>query len=317
MTGPGELRIGTRGSALALWQANWVRDALIRLHPGLAVRLEVIKTTGDAFLDSPLSRIGDKGVFTREIEQALLDGAIDVAVHSLKDLPTELPAGLGLGAVTEREDARDVFIPHPNGRHRRLADLDRGSVIATGSLRRRAQLLAMGRGFTVVDLRGNLNTRLRKLEESSWAGIILAKAGVARLGWDDRIGEILEPEVMLPAVGQGALAIEIRDGDVRIRNVIAPLDHLPTRQATTAERALLHRLEGGCQVPLGAMARLTPDGPNSLVLSGLVAALEGERIVRGTESGPPDQGERIGTVLAERLLADGADSILSSIRTGA
>ncbi len=319
MTAPGTLRIGTRGSALALWQARWVRDELQRRHPGLAIDLQVIKTTGDKILDSPLSKIGDKGLFTREIEQALLRGEIDLAVHSLKDLPTELPAGLALGAVTEREDVRDVFLPHPRAGHRALAGLPPGSVIATGSLRRRAQLLAMGRGFRVVDIRGNLNTRMRRLEESDWAGMILARAGVVRLGWEGKIGETIDPGVMLPAVGQGALGIEIRHDDARTREWIAVLEHVPTRQAATAERALLHRLEGGCQVPLGTMARLegADGGKSRLVLDGIVATLDGDRVVRGTASGAPEDAERIGISLAEQLLSGGADEILRQIRAGA
>jgi len=318
MSASGVLRIGTRGSALAIWQARWVRDALQRQHPDLAIQLEIIKTTGDKILDSPLSLIGDKGLFTREIEQALLRKDIDLAVHSLKDLPTELPAGLVLGAVTEREDVRDVFIPHPRARHRRLADLEAGSVLATGSLRRRAQLLAMGRSFSVVDIRGNLNTRMRRLEESTWAGMILARAGVVRLGWEEKVGETIDPNVMLPAVGQGALGIEIRGDDARTREQIAVLEHVPTRQATTAERALLHRLEGGCQVPLGTLARFEDgDGKRGrLVLDGLVATLEGDRVVRGSASGSPGDAEHIGTNLAEQLLSDGADEILRHIRAG-
>jgi hydroxymethylbilane synthase len=318
MNGPGELRIGTRGSALALWQARWVEEALRRRHPGLAIRLDVIKTTGDRILDSPLSAIGDKGLFTREIEHALLRNDIDLAVHSLKDLPTELPAGLALGAVTEREDVRDVFIPHPGSTRRRLQDLPPGSVLATGSLRRRAQLLAMGRGFQVVDLRGNLNTRMRRLEESDWAGIILARAGVVRLGWEEKIGETIDPRVMLPAVGQGALGIEIRDNDIRTRGLVASLDHEPTRQAAAAERALLHRLEGGCQVPLGTIARLEGAGAENqrLVLEAVVATLDGAQVVRGEVAGTPGEAERLGIRLAEQLLAGGADAILRQIRGG-
>lgn len=318
MSASGTLRIGTRGSALALWQARWVRDALQRRYPALTIELRIIKTTGDRILDAPLSKIGDKGLFTREIEQALLRGDVDLAVHSLKDLPTQLPAGLALGAVTEREDVRDVFIPHPRSPRRRLADLPPGSVIATGSLRRRAQLLAMGRGFAVVDLRGNLNTRMRRLEESNWSGMILARAGVVRLGWEERIGETIDPGVMLPAVGQGALGIEIRSGDAQTRELIAALEHVPTRQATTAERALLHRLEGGCQVPLGTLARLDGgDGAKAtLVLHGVVATLEGDRVVSGSASGAPEDAELIGTNLAEQLLSGGADEILRQIRKG-
>lgn len=319
MTSGRTLRIGTRGSALALWQARWVKGELQRRHAGLATELVIIKTTGDRILDSPLSKIGDKGLFTREIEQALLRGDIDLAVHSLKDLPTQVPAGLALGAVTEREDVRDVFIPHPRSSRRRLAGLPPGSVIATGSLRRRAQLLAMEKGFSVVDLRGNLNTRMRRLEESDWAGMILARAGVVRLGWEEKIGEIIEPDVMLPAVGQGALGIEIRSDDARTRELITVLEHGPTRQAVTAERALLHRLEGGCQVPLGTMSWLerAAGGRETLTLEGIVASLEGDRVVRGKESGAPEDAERIGTNLAERLLSAGADEILREIRRGA
>ena len=234
---PDPLRIGSRGSDLALWQARWVQGELARLHPGLGVEIEIIRTTGDRILDSPLSAIGDKGLFTKEIETALLDGRVDLAVHSLKDLPTRLPDGLALGAVCEREDVRDAFIPHPRNPERTLGRQPTGASVATGSLRRKCQLLALRPDLRIVDIRGNLNTRMRKLEESDWAGMMLAAAGVKRLGWEKSVGEVLDPLVILPAVGQGALGIEIRGTDVRTRSLVAPLHHAPTGSAALAGTA--------------------------------------------------------------------------------
>jgi len=313
---PRILRIGTRGSELALWQARWVEAELTEAYPDLTISIDVIKTTGDRILESPLWGIGDPGIFTREIEQSLLRRDIDIAVHSLKDLPTELPAALTIGAVTAREDVRDVFIPHLNNGRRRLMEQAEGASIATGSLRRRCQLMAMGRRFEVAEVRGNLNTRMRKLAESEWAGMILAHAGILRLGWEDRIGEVLPVSVLLPAVGQGALAVEIRSGDERVASLVQSLDDEPTRRATWAERALLRRLQGGCQIPVGAYGRIEYDarGHAVLVLDALVGSLDGQRIVRGSLSGDPVDAEGVGVRLAESLLRDGAEEILREIR---
>jgi hydroxymethylbilane synthase len=308
------LIVGSRGSDLALWQAHWVQDELRRLHPGLEVTIAVIKTTGDRVLDSPLSKIGDKGLFTREIEQALLDRNIDLAVHSLKDLPTGLPEGLMIGSICEREDVRDVFIPHPSNPAKRLLDQAQGATIATGSLRRKCQLLSARPDFSIVDIRGNLNTRLRKLDESHWAGMILARAGVTRLGWEQRIGETIDPAVILPAVGQGALGIETRERDGRVLDFISALNHEPTAQAARAERALLRELEGGCQVPIGTFGRIES---GVLRLDAMVGSLDGRTTVRGKIEGPPGEGEVLGTQLATILRAEGADEILQEIREAA
>ncbi len=304
--------IGSRGSDLALWQAHWVRDALRRVHQGVDVSITIIKTTGDRILDSPLSKIGDKGLFTKEIEQALLEGTIDLAVHSLKDLPTELPAGLMIGSICEREDVRDVFIPHPSNRIKTVLDQPRGASIATGSLRRKCQLLSARPDLTIMDVRGNLNTRLRKLDDSQWAGLILARAGVVRLGWEDRIGETIDPTIILPAVGQGALGIEVREHDNRVRELVAALHHVPTAHAALAERALLRELEGGCQVPIGTYGRIES---GTLRLDGMVGSLDGKITVRGNIEGPPEDGEVLGTRLATILRSEGADEILQGIRS--
>ena len=315
MTHHEPIRIGSRGSDLALWQARWVQRTLQERQHGLATTVEIIKTTGDRILDAPLASIGDKGLFTREIERALLEGRIDLAVHSLKDLPTALPEGCELGAVTEREDVRDVFVPHPGNPLRTLGAQPAGAVIATGSLRRKCQLLHLRPDLATAEIRGNLNTRMKRLEQSAWAGMILARAGVVRLGWDSIIGETLEPDLMLPAVGQGALGIEIRSGDERIRNLVAHLDHLPTRQETTAERALLRRLEGGCQIPIGTYATIRQGGL-ILSLKAMVGSLDGKRIVRGGVEGDPANAAAVGEELARALLAAGAGKILEEIRRG-
>lgn len=307
------LRIGTRGSDLALWQARWVEQQLGVIHPFLAITTVIIKTKGDKILDSPLSKIGDKGLFTREIENALLEDEVDLAIHSLKDLPTALPAGLRIGAISLREDVRDVFLPHPSNPARTLGQQAKGARIATGSLRRKCQLLNFRPDFSVVDIRGNLRTRINKLDESDWAGMILAKAGVLRLGWESRIGETIPIEMMLPAVGQGALGVEIRDGDTRVADLVAPLNHRETELTTSAERSLLRTLEGGCQVPIGTFSRILK---NKLVLTALVGELDGSAIVRGEREGTPDAAVEIGKELAEELLRRGADRILKSIRSG-
>jgi hydroxymethylbilane synthase len=309
------VRIGTRGSELALWQARWIHRTLAAKRPDLQITIDIIKTKGDKILDAPLARIGDKGLFTREIEHALLDRSIDLAVHSLKDLPTELPPGLFLGAISEREDVRDVFIPHPRNPIRTLRDQQRGAVIATGSLRRRCQLLHLRPDMSVSDIRGNLNTRMKKLEASSWAGMILARAGVVRLGWEEVIGETIAAEAILPAVGQGALGVEIRENDDRIQSIVSVLNHRPTAQATATERALLRVLEGGCQVPIGTFGRIVEGVSPTLRLDAMVGSLDGRTIVRGAIHGDPENAVHLGEQLAEQLLRAGADKILDAIRS--
>lgn len=313
------VRIGSRGSELALWQARWVQRELARRFKNPDITVTIIKTKGDNILDSPLSSIGDKGLFTKEIEVALLSGEIDLAVHSLKDLPTELPAGLTIGAVCKREDIRDVFIAHPDNSLKTLLDQPDGAKIATGSLRRKSQLLHLRPDVEVIDIRGNLNTRMKKLEESDWSGMILARAGVVRLGWENRIGETIEPDVILPAVGQGALGIEIRDGDARIAGMVAQLADTPTLQATLAERSLLRRLQGGCQVPIGTYGRIESrdNGTPALYLDAIVGSIDGRTMVKGRIHGSPDDAESLGQRLADTLLDGGADNILRSIRTSA
>jgi len=291
--------IGSRGSQLALWQARHISSCLQNM--GVETRLEIIKTTGDKITDVPLAQVGGKGLFTKEIEEALLAGSIDLAVHSLKDMPTALPHGLTLAAIPEREDPRDALIGKP------LAELGPGSKVGTSSLRRAAQLHALGSGFAIENLRGNVDTRLRKLDEGHYDAIVLAAAGLRRLGWAERIRELLDPEVMCPAAGQGALAIETRDDGGAARQVAGRLDHAATNAAVTAERALLATLEGGCQVPIGAYAHF--EG-SALHLIAIVASPDGARIIRDQASGTDPVA--LGRELGERLLASGAREILGS-----
>ncbi len=296
------LTIASRGSQLALWQARWVSAQLTAL--GHECRIEIIKTTGDKIADVPLAPLmnqaGTKGLFTKEIEEALLDGRADVAVHSLKDLPTELPEGLLLAAVPEREDPRDAVVG------KRLADLPRGAKVGTSSLRRAAQLRKLRPDLVVEPVRGNLDTRLRKLDEGQYDAILLAAAGLKRLGWDNRIAEILPPEVMCSAVGQGALAIETRAAGPG-REACAALDHPATHAAITAERAVLAALGGGCQVPIGAHA-VVCDGV--LSIQGIVASPDGAQLIRAESEGPVAEAESIGRALGEELLNRGARSIM-------
>ena len=303
--------IGSRASELALWQSEHVAAQLRQLHPSVTVEIKKIKTTGDIILDSPLSKIGDKGLFTKELDRALLDGEIDLAVHSLKDVPTQLNHGLILGAVSEREDIRDVFVAHPKKKYSSLNDVPNGGTIATGSLRRRCQLLQHRPDLTIVEIRGNLKTRKEKLEQSNWDGMLLAKAGVTRLGWSSIIAEVFAPAFILPAVGQGALGIEIREQDAELQKLIALLDHTETRQATAGERALLRHLEGGCQIPIGTYGRIEN---GIFLLDAMVGSLDGKRIVKGSVSGTPEESEKLGTALAEELLSKGAKEILEEIR---
>lgn len=290
--------IGSRGSQLALWQARQVAARLEQL--GEQTRIEIVKTTGDKIADVPLAQAGGKGLFTKEIEEALLAGVIDLAVHSLKDVPAELPAGLALAAFPEREDPRDALIG------RTLAELRPGDKVGTGSLRRAAQLHALKRGLAIETLRGNVDTRLRKLDEGQYDAIVLAAAGLRRLGWESRITELLDPSVMCPAPGQGALAIETRD-DGAAQQVARKLDHAETRAAVTAERELLAVLEGGCQVPIGAYAHL--EG-SSIHLRAMVASPDGQRMVRDGLCG--QESIALGRELGRRLLAAGAREILAS-----
>ncbi len=309
-----QIVIGSRGSPLALWQAEWVKRKLQEYYPRLTVALEIIKTTGDRILDSPLSTIGDKGLFTKEIEHALLEGTIDLAVHSLKDVPTALPAGLTLGAITKREDVRDVFISHPKKSNRSFRELPQGAIIATGSLRRKCQIRNMRPDLTIVDIRGNLNTRFAKLDASDWDGMILARAGVLRLGWERRISEILPVDVILPAVGQGALGIEIREDDNDILRYITKLSHAATTRSTLGERAFLRKLEGGCQVPIGTFGRVDK---GVFKLDALIGSLDGRAVVRGSIQGSPEESERLGRELAETMFVGGGEKILAQIRTTA
>lgn len=301
-----ELVIGSRGSRLALWQAEWVKARLEKRNPGLKVRIEIIKTTGDKVLDSPLSRIGGKGVFVKEIENALLAKKIDLAVHSLKDVPTEVPRELALGAITKREDCRDCVVGD-----KKLADLPKGAVIGTSSLRRRAQLMAFRHDLRFIDLRGNLDTRIRKMDEGACDAMVLARAGLKRLGFEKRIAQVLPYRIMLPAVGQGALAVEARKKDSKTLGLIRFLDHAGTRIGTTAERALLRELEGGCQVPIGALGRVRG---TRIVLEGLIASLDGERVIRGRMEGEASKAESLGKRLARTLLKAGGDDILREVR---
>lgn len=311
MTQQMKLTIGTRSSQLALWQSNWVKSELEKKYPKLQIGLIEIKTTGDKILDSPLSKIGDKGLFTKEIEHALLEHKIDAAVHSLKDLPTTLPQGLTIGVVTKREDVHDVFISHPKKSYKHFEDIPHGATIATGSLRRKCQLLNWRSDLNIIELRGNLNTRITKLTESDWDGMILAYAGVYRLGMQKFITEILPVEKMLPAVGQGALAIENRDNDEQVLQYIKHLTHVPTTIATRGERALLHHLEGGCQIPIGAYGRIEE---NQFVLDVMIGSLDGKQIVRGKIHGPIERTEDLSIQLAQTLLDSGGKEILEQIR---
>lgn len=305
--------IGTRASKLALWQADWVKSELQRLNPGLEVELNKIKTTGDKILDVPLAKVGGKGLFVKEIEEALLSGEADLAVHSMKDVPTDFPAGLYLAVICEREDPRDAFIAKAEGRGFRydgFKDLPQAATLGTSSLRRSCQLLSLRPDLKIVQLRGNLETRFRKLDERQFDAMILAAAGVKRLGWAARITEIINPEISLPAIGQGAIGIECRTDDDFIRKLIAPLNHEESATCVRAERALLKKLEGGCQVPIAAHAIISA---GKLIMDSLVGSVSGDRIIRDHAEGLPEDAEKIGTKLGESLLSKGADKILAEV----
>lgn len=296
------ITIGSRGSQLALWQANWVKSRLEEL--GAACRIEIIKTTGDRIQDVPLAKVGSKGLFTKEIEEALLEGSVDVAVHSLKDMPADLPDGLTLRAIPAREDVRDALIG------RKLADLGPGSKVGTSSLRRAAQLRAARPDLEIESIRGNLDTRLRKLDEGQYDAIVLAAAGLRRLGWADRIAELISIETVCPAVGQGALAVETRDDAGEGATLAGKLEHLPSRHAVTAERALLRAMGGGCQVPIGGYAEIDGD---LLKLRAVVISPDGATAVKGERLGPASEADSIGSALAAELLDRGARAILDRV----
>lgn len=298
------LRLGSRGSALALAQSNHVKNRLESLFPDLRVDVQIVKTTGDRLADASLSSIGGKGVFTKELEEALLSKTVDLAVHSLKDLPTELPAGLAVGAILEREDPRDCMVARFG---EQLMELPRGSVIGTSSLRRQAQIRAIKKGVRLVDLRGNLDTRLAKVAAGDYSAVVVAYAGVRRLGRADEVTEVLSPDVILPAPGQGFVAIETRAEDPETLKWVAALNHLPGQQAATAERGFLSALGGGCRVPIAAYAR---EEAGQLILDGRVTSVDGNRDVKGREAGRPQDAEKIGLALARRLLEEGALEIL-------
>jgi hydroxymethylbilane synthase len=301
------IRIGTRGSMLALQQSGMIKAALEKLWPGLAVELEIIKTTGDKITDVPLAQVGGKGLFVKEIEDALLDGAVDLAVHSLKDMPAELPGGLVIGVTPEREDPRDVLIIRDGAA---LADLPAGSVAGTSSLRRAAQMKKIRPDIEVRSLRGNLDTRIRKLREGQYDVILLAAAGLHRMGWKDRITAYLDPSEFVPAIGQGALAIEARAADEAALKLLSPLNHPDTAVAVEAERSLLKELEGGCQVPIGGHARVSA---NTIELTGLVASLDGLEVFRITRTGSRESARELGVRVARELLGAGARRILESV----
>jgi hydroxymethylbilane synthase len=302
------LRIGTRGSALALWQAHHVAARIAALPGAPPTEIVEIHTQGDHVLDVPLSQVEGKAFFTKEIEEALLAGRVDLAVHSLKDLPTELPTGLALGAVLEREDPRDVLLTRDGSR---FEDLPPGAVVGTSSLRRRALLARWRPDVELSELRGNVGTRVRKLDEGHYDAIVLAAAGVKRLGLEERISEYLPVDRVPPAVAQGAVAVEVRDGDARVLAVVGRLNDAATRAAAEAERALLNTLEGGCQVPVGALAAIEE---GKLALRATICSLDGARSVSGRRAGPVADAAAIGRALANDLLGEGGDAILAAIR---
>ncbi len=301
------LVLGTRASKLALQQSEWFQEQVQAIAPDVTVTLTRIQTSGDKIVDVPLAKIGGKGLFVKEIEEALLSGEIDFAVHSMKDVPTQLPDGLEILCVPPREDSRDALISRMGCL---FHDLPVGARVGSSSLRRQSQFLHARPDLRIEMLRGNLDTRLKKLKEGQFDAIILAAAGLRRLGWTEEITEYLDPHLCLPAIGQGALGIEGRSNDQFVRSILTRLTHPPTQVAVTAERALLHRLEGGCQVPIAAYATLTND---QLHLEGLVASVDGKTVIRDAVQGTRAEAQVLGTRLAERLLARGADKILGEI----
>jgi hydroxymethylbilane synthase len=305
---PSRVVIGTRGSRLALWQANWVKEEIEHRYPEVPVSLKIIKTTGDKILDVPLARVGGKGLFVKEIEEALFRKEIDLAVHSMKDVPAELPEGLILAAYTRREDPRDAFVGRQPGL--KLADLQEAAVVGTSSLRRQAHLGRFHPHLQTVSIRGNLETRIRKINEMHLDGVILAAAGLKRMGLSAKVTEYLPVDRFIPAVGQGVLGIEVRKDDEVTRRVVEELNDPTARRAVLAERGFLMTLEGGCQVPIAAHAAVEGE---TLVLRGMVASLDGKTVVEDERVGPAGEAKSIGIALAETLLARGAEEILKEV----
>lgn len=301
------IRIATRKSALALWQAEYVKAQLLSFHPEIRVELVPMSTQGDKILDTPLAKIGGKGLFVKELETAILEGRADIAVHSMKDVPVEFPTGLMLHTICQREDPRDAFV---SNQFASLAELPAGAVVGTSSLRRQCQLKALRPDLQIRDLRGNVNTRLAKLDSGEFAAIILAAAGLIRLGFEQRIADFLPVTTSLPANGQGAVGIECRSDDEQVKALLAPLEHRATRICVLAERAMNRQLQGGCQVPIGAFAELSAD---DVWLRGLVGALDGSQIIRGEVRGKASEAESLGEQLAETLLQQGAAAILAEV----
>ena len=301
------ITIGTRKSLLALWQSNYIKDCLEKQYPDCEVRLQKIVTKGDKILDVPLSKIGGKGLFTKEIETALLEGEVDLAVHSLKDMPTKLPDGLCLTAITRRAVVGDAFV---SNKYRTFAEMPAGAVLGTSSLRRKAQLLARRPDLDIRDLRGNVDTRLRKLDDGQYDAIILAAAGLTRLGYADRIRETLPCEFCIPAVGQGALAIECRSDNTEVRNLLKFLNHPETKSCTDAERAFLGLVEGGCQVPIGVHADIAND---TMHITAIIASLDGSTLIRDEIDGDPADAIVLGKTLGNRMLEKGGREILDAI----
>lgn len=301
------IKIGTRQSALALWQAEYVAKCLREKYPGLRVELIKMTTKGDRILDAPLSKIGGKGLFTKALETAMLERRTDIAVHSLKDMPAIVPEGLAIACITKRFDPGDAFV---SNKYDRFEQLPRGAVIGTSSLRRKAQLLALRPDLTIRDLRGNVNSRLAKLDAGEYDAVILACAGLKRLGFGDRIKEVVSQEDLLPAVGQGALAIEAREGDEEVLDLIKFLNDEDTRTAATLERSFLARVEGGCQVPVGVYAQVKEGG---IEAEAVIASLDGAKVYRGKITGSLEEAPALGRQLAESLLADGALEIMQEL----
>ncbi len=307
-----KLRIATRKSPLALWQAEYVKSRLLEIHSGLEVELVTMSTKGDKILDTPLAKIGGKGLFVKELEAQMLEGKCDIAVHSMKDVPMAFPEGLYLPVICEREVPLDAFVSNS---YEQFEDLPRGARVGTSSLRRKCQLLDLRPDLEILDLRGNVNTRLKKLDDGEFDAIILASAGLIRLQMEERIRSRIAPEVILPAVGQGAVGIECREGDQEVLDLIAPLNHDETSTRVRAERALNNRLEGGCQVPIGSYAELMEG--DQIYLRGLVGSVDGATIIRKEVRGAAADGETLGVQVAEELLKSGAEEILQELYANA
>ncbi len=301
------IRIATRKSPLALWQAEHVKQCLVDAHPDLNVELVGMTTEGDRFLEAPLIEVGGKGLFIKELEQAMLEQRADIAVHSMKDVTIDMPEGFILPVIMQREDTHDVLV---SNNYSSITEIPEGGIVGTSSLRRQSQLKALRPDIEIRDLRGNVGTRLGKLDDGQYDAIILAAAGVKRLGLADRIAQLIPHEEILPAIGQGAIGIECRDGDAAIHSLLAPLNYEDTRVCVETERSLSRRLYGGCQLPIAGQAILNDD---KLSLTGLVARVDGSEIVKSTVEGNKDDGDQLGTQLGEHLLANGADQILKEI----